>query len=88
MQTSRPESGRRSERAAKRRQVESTCQCLPVSRSARSIHCRRGRRGTYLVITELGLWVILLQNGIELDNVGILYDDVDEISSVKDSDRT
>ena len=42
---------------------------------------------TCLVIAELRLWVILLQNGIEFHDVGVLYDDVDEISDVKGSDR-
>ena len=33
-----------------------TSRRLPASRSARSIHGSRGRRGTFLVIAELGLW--------------------------------
>jgi hypothetical protein len=36
-------------------------------------------RGTCLVIAELRLWIILLQNGIELHDVGILYDDIAKI---------
>ena len=39
-----------------------------------------------MVITELCLWIVLLQNGIELHDVGVLCDDIDKLSDVNGSD--